>query len=166
MDYEVTQLCPPFLQSQAEAHYKGNRHARRVKGIETSKTRPQEGDKQPPPPNTSPSPPRPSPSSPEPDPSSKQGKAHLCVCRYHTLVNTHSAIKSADAHFTRVCVYSCSVRGQQGTARSVSLPGDASVSTDEDQLPAGGPSHQDWPLWRREGRQGGVEEGAGGRRRS
>ncbi|XP_067092333.1 zinc finger protein 385A-like isoform X1 [Osmerus mordax] len=57
-------------ESQAEAHYKGNRHARRVKGIETSKTRPQEGDKQPPPPTASP--PRPSPSSPEPDPSSKQ----------------------------------------------------------------------------------------------
>ncbi|XP_032430219.1 zinc finger protein 385A isoform X1 [Xiphophorus hellerii] len=32
-------------ESQAEAHYKGNRHARRVKGIETSKSRPQEGDK-------------------------------------------------------------------------------------------------------------------------
>uniref|UniRef100_A0A671MBJ9 Zinc finger protein 385A-like n=1 Tax=Sinocyclocheilus anshuiensis TaxID=1608454 RepID=A0A671MBJ9_9TELE len=29
-------------ESQAEAHYKGNRHARRVKGIETSKSRPQE----------------------------------------------------------------------------------------------------------------------------
>uniref|UniRef100_A0A674APX4 Zinc finger protein 385A n=1 Tax=Salmo trutta TaxID=8032 RepID=A0A674APX4_SALTR len=34
-----------FNTSQAEAHYKGNRHARRVKGIETSKSRPQEGDK-------------------------------------------------------------------------------------------------------------------------
>ncbi|XP_028302357.1 zinc finger protein 385A-like isoform X2 [Gouania willdenowi] len=34
-------------ESQAEAHYKGNRHARRVKGIETSKTpRGQDGDKQ------------------------------------------------------------------------------------------------------------------------
>lgn len=30
---------PPSLQSQAEAHYKGNRHARRVKGIEAAKTR-------------------------------------------------------------------------------------------------------------------------------
>lgn len=29
----------PSLQSQAEAHYKGNRHARRVKGIEAAKTR-------------------------------------------------------------------------------------------------------------------------------
>uniref|UniRef100_A0A668ANZ1 Zinc finger protein 385A n=1 Tax=Myripristis murdjan TaxID=586833 RepID=A0A668ANZ1_9TELE len=62
-----------FNTSQAEAHYKGNRHARRVKGIETSKTaRPQDGDKQHPPPTGSPSPPGPSPSSPEPDPS-KQG---------------------------------------------------------------------------------------------
>ncbi|KAM7422443.1 hypothetical protein PAMA_010476 [Pampus argenteus] len=55
--------------SQAEAHYKGNRHARRVKGIETSKTaRLQEGDKQHSPTTASPSPPGPSPSSPEPDP--------------------------------------------------------------------------------------------------
>ncbi|XP_026188868.1 zinc finger protein 385A isoform X2 [Mastacembelus armatus] len=44
-------------ESQAEAHYKGNRHARRVKGIETSKTRPQEGDKpHTVPPTSSPSP--------------------------------------------------------------------------------------------------------------
>ncbi|XP_045080003.1 zinc finger protein 385A-like [Coregonus clupeaformis] len=56
-------------ESQAEAHYKGNRHARRVKGIETSKTRPQEGDKPAAPPTASPSPPGPSPSSPGPDPS-------------------------------------------------------------------------------------------------
>ncbi|XP_071391385.1 zinc finger protein 385A-like isoform X1 [Centroberyx affinis] len=62
-------------ESQAEAHYKGNRHARRVKGIETSKTaRPQDGDKQHPPPTASPSPPGPSPSSPESDPS-KQADA-------------------------------------------------------------------------------------------
>ncbi|KAG7238259.1 hypothetical protein INR49_030970 [Caranx melampygus] len=47
-----------FHQSQAEAHYKGNRHARRVKGIETSKTaRLQDG---------------PSPSSPEPDPNKQE----------------------------------------------------------------------------------------------
>uniref|UniRef100_A0A668AV07 Zinc finger protein 385A n=1 Tax=Myripristis murdjan TaxID=586833 RepID=A0A668AV07_9TELE len=53
-------------ESQAEAHYKGNRHARRVKGIETSKTaRPQDGDKQHPPPTGSPSPPGPSPSNAE-----------------------------------------------------------------------------------------------------
>ncbi|XP_062871692.1 zinc finger protein 385A isoform X1 [Trichomycterus rosablanca] len=43
-------------ESQAEAHYKGNRHARRVKGIETSKTRPQDSDKPPPGPTSSPSP--------------------------------------------------------------------------------------------------------------
>ncbi|MBN3319244.1 Z385A protein, partial [Atractosteus spatula] len=51
-------------ESQAEAHYKGNRHARRVKGIETSKSRPQEPDKPTPPPTTSPSPPGPPPASP------------------------------------------------------------------------------------------------------
>ncbi|CAM9108445.1 unnamed protein product [Lampetra planeri] len=57
-------------ESQAEAHYKGNRHARRVKGIETSKTaRLQDGDKQNLPPAASPSLSGPSPSSPEPDPS-------------------------------------------------------------------------------------------------
>uniref|UniRef100_A0A4W5KF14 Zinc finger protein 385A n=1 Tax=Hucho hucho TaxID=62062 RepID=A0A4W5KF14_9TELE len=44
-------------ESQAEAHYKGNRHARRVKGIETSKTRPKEGDKPAAHPTASPSPP-------------------------------------------------------------------------------------------------------------
>ncbi|XP_071391386.1 zinc finger protein 385A-like isoform X2 [Centroberyx affinis] len=66
-------------ESQAEAHYKGNRHARRVKGIETSKTaRPQDGDKQHPPPTASPSPPGPSPSSPESDPS-KQGTKHKTI---------------------------------------------------------------------------------------
>ncbi|KAG5282400.1 hypothetical protein AALO_G00055570 [Alosa alosa] len=55
-------------ESQAEAHYKGNRHARRVKGIETSKSRPQENDKPPPGPTSSPSPPGPAASSPESDP--------------------------------------------------------------------------------------------------
>ncbi|XP_077384737.1 zinc finger protein 385A-like isoform X2 [Festucalex cinctus] len=58
-------------QNQAEAHYKGNRHARRVKGIETSKSaRLQDADKQHPPPTTSPSPSGPSPPSnldPDPD---------------------------------------------------------------------------------------------------
>ncbi|XP_036839555.1 zinc finger protein 385A isoform X2 [Oncorhynchus mykiss] len=54
-------------ESQAEAHYKGNRHARRVKGIETSKTRPQEGDKLATLPTAAPSPPGPSPSSPGPN---------------------------------------------------------------------------------------------------
>ncbi|XP_019751213.1 zinc finger protein 385A isoform X4 [Hippocampus comes] len=45
-------------ENQAEAHYKGNRHARRVKGIETSKSRCQDGDKpQTVTPTTSPSPP-------------------------------------------------------------------------------------------------------------
>ncbi|XP_032376404.1 zinc finger protein 385A isoform X1 [Etheostoma spectabile] len=44
-------------ESQAEAHYKGNRHARRIKGIETSKSRPQDGDKHHTvPPTSSPSP--------------------------------------------------------------------------------------------------------------
>ncbi|XP_062256299.1 zinc finger protein 385A-like isoform X2 [Platichthys flesus] len=65
-------------ESQAEAHYKGNRHARRVKGIETSKTaRLQDGDKQPPPPTATPSPPGPSPSSPVPDPN-KQDVTPTC----------------------------------------------------------------------------------------
>uniref|UniRef100_A0A3B5MS49 C2H2-type domain-containing protein n=1 Tax=Xiphophorus couchianus TaxID=32473 RepID=A0A3B5MS49_9TELE len=56
-------------ESQAEAHYKGNRHARRVKGIETSKTsRLHDGDKQQPQPPSSPSPPGLTPSSPISDP--------------------------------------------------------------------------------------------------
>ncbi|XP_053723899.1 zinc finger protein 385A-like isoform X1 [Synchiropus splendidus] len=66
-------------ESQAEAHYKGNRHARRIKGIETSKTaRPQDGDKQPPPLTASPSPPGPSPSSPEPE-DQKQDDSQSCT---------------------------------------------------------------------------------------
>uniref|UniRef100_A0A8C6XLV7 Zinc finger protein 385A n=1 Tax=Naja naja TaxID=35670 RepID=A0A8C6XLV7_NAJNA len=74
-------------ESQAEAHYKGNRHARRVKGIEAARTRqkeagPREGDK--PGSAGSPSsmtvPPVPAPSSPEKQPclgspSSKSGPA-------------------------------------------------------------------------------------------
>ncbi|XP_071380987.1 zinc finger protein 385A isoform X2 [Centroberyx affinis] len=57
-------------ESQAEAHYKGNRHARRVKGIETSKSRPQEGDKPPSaPPTSSPSPPGVPSAAPDSDPS-------------------------------------------------------------------------------------------------
>uniref|UniRef100_A0A1A8EQR6 Zinc finger protein 385A n=1 Tax=Nothobranchius korthausae TaxID=1143690 RepID=A0A1A8EQR6_9TELE len=59
-------------ESQAEAHYKGNRHARRVKGIETSKSRPQEGDKPHTiPPTSSPSP----PGAPGTVPDSEPGKA-------------------------------------------------------------------------------------------
>ncbi|XP_063064281.1 zinc finger protein 385A isoform X2 [Engraulis encrasicolus] len=57
-------------ESQAEAHYKGNRHARRVKGIETSKSRPAEGDKPSPVPTSSPSPPgSAAPAAPDSDPS-------------------------------------------------------------------------------------------------
>lgn len=56
-------------ESQAEAHYKGNRHARRVKGIETSKSRPQENDKTPPGPVSSPSPTGALPTIPDTDPS-------------------------------------------------------------------------------------------------
>ncbi|XP_056304827.1 zinc finger protein 385A isoform X1 [Danio aesculapii] len=59
-------------ESQAEAHYKGNRHARRVKGIETSK-RPardtQENDKTPPGPVSCPSPTGALPTIPDTDPS-------------------------------------------------------------------------------------------------
>uniref|UniRef100_A0A3Q1ICQ2 C2H2-type domain-containing protein n=1 Tax=Anabas testudineus TaxID=64144 RepID=A0A3Q1ICQ2_ANATE len=65
-------------ESQAEAHYKGNRHARRVKGIETSKTaRLQDGDKQHPAPTSSPSPPGPMSSAPEPD-VNKQDDTQSC----------------------------------------------------------------------------------------
>ncbi|KAM6981656.1 zinc finger protein 385A isoform 1-T1 [Tautogolabrus adspersus] len=57
-------------ESQAEAHYKGNRHARRVKGIETSKSRPQEGEKpQTVPPTSSPSPPGALGTTPDSEPS-------------------------------------------------------------------------------------------------
>ncbi|KAE8298659.1 Zinc finger protein 385A [Larimichthys crocea] len=94
-------------ESQAEAHYKGNRHARRVKGIETSKTaRLQDGDKQHPPPTASPTPPGPSPSSPEPDPN-KQDDTQSCPnFNKSPLTPTHLptlTLSSADAeHITKV----------------------------------------------------------------
>ncbi|XP_053173783.1 zinc finger protein 385A isoform X2 [Scomber japonicus] len=66
-------------ESQAEAHYKGNRHARRVKGIETSKSRPQDGDKpHTVPPTTSPSPPGAPGTAPDSEPS-KQGTKHKTI---------------------------------------------------------------------------------------
>lgn len=100
-----------LLQSQAEAHYKGNRHARRVKGIETSKTvRLKDGDKQHPPPTASPTPPGPSPSSPEPDPN-KQGE-HLLL-NTHTQINIQKSVHSGTnaqhsffCHVTGVLVFS------------------------------------------------------------
>lgn len=96
-----------FHQSQAEAHYKGNRHARRVKGIETSKTsRFQDGDKQHPPP-ASPSPPGMSPSSPEPDPN-KQGEHHLWHMKLHTNTHAHThsnlSLNGTDAQMHSCCV--------------------------------------------------------------
>lgn len=64
-------------ESQAEAHYKGNRHARRVKGIETSKSRPQDGDKPPTvPPTSSPSPPGAPSSTPDSEQTSKPDETH------------------------------------------------------------------------------------------
>uniref|UniRef100_A0A8C6SZS3 Zinc finger protein 385A n=1 Tax=Neogobius melanostomus TaxID=47308 RepID=A0A8C6SZS3_9GOBI len=64
-------------ESQAEAHYKGNRHARRVKGIETSKSRPQDGDKPPTvPPTSSPSPPGAQSSNPDSEQTSKPDETH------------------------------------------------------------------------------------------
>lgn len=64
-------------ESQAEAHYKGNRHARRVKGIETSKSRPQDGDKPPTVPSTSsPSPPGAQSSTPDSEQTSKPDETH------------------------------------------------------------------------------------------
>uniref|UniRef100_A0A8B9H9J9 Zinc finger protein 385A n=1 Tax=Astyanax mexicanus TaxID=7994 RepID=A0A8B9H9J9_ASTMX len=68
-------------ESQAEAHYKGNRHARRVKGIETSKTRPQDSDKPPPGPTSSPSPPGALPVTTDTD-SSKSGRNSLYYSLY------------------------------------------------------------------------------------
>ncbi|XP_034022583.1 zinc finger protein 385A-like isoform X2 [Thalassophryne amazonica] len=66
-------------ESQAEAHYKGNRHARRLKGIETSKTpRVQNRDKQQSPMTASPSPPGPLPSSPSPN-LNKQDDMQSCI---------------------------------------------------------------------------------------
>uniref|UniRef100_A0A8C6UQK2 Zinc finger protein 385A n=1 Tax=Neogobius melanostomus TaxID=47308 RepID=A0A8C6UQK2_9GOBI len=72
-------------ESQAEAHYKGNRHARRVKGIETTKNgRAQDGDRQNP--DACPCPPSPEPKQGEsvslnPSPSSERGQGQkLLYC--------------------------------------------------------------------------------------
>ncbi|XP_047439906.1 zinc finger protein 385A-like [Mugil cephalus] len=78
-------------ESQAEAHYKGNRHARRVKGIETSKTtRLQDSDnqqQQQPPPPASPSPSGPLPSSLDPDSNHhKQDDPQLCLTSKESLL--------------------------------------------------------------------------------
>ncbi|XP_056462422.1 zinc finger protein 385A-like [Gadus chalcogrammus] len=67
----------PSLQSQAEAHYKGNRHARRVKGMETSKSgRSPDADKTQPPLLVCPPTPGPSPCSPGPEPSREGERTH------------------------------------------------------------------------------------------
>uniref|UniRef100_A0A8C4ZNV4 C2H2-type domain-containing protein n=1 Tax=Gadus morhua TaxID=8049 RepID=A0A8C4ZNV4_GADMO len=75
--------CPsvrPSLQSQAEAHYKGNRHARRVKGMETSKSgRSPDADKTQPPLLVCPPAPGTSPCSPGPEPSREGENTRLTV---------------------------------------------------------------------------------------
>lgn len=77
-----------LLQSQAEAHYKGNRHARRVKGIETSKSRPQEGEKpQPLPPTSSPSPPGAPATASDSEPSKAGEKTEKCYEVYKQKTN-------------------------------------------------------------------------------
>uniref|UniRef100_A0A1A8K5L9 Zinc finger protein 385A n=1 Tax=Nothobranchius kuhntae TaxID=321403 RepID=A0A1A8K5L9_NOTKU len=85
-------------ESQAEAHYKGNRHARRVKGIETTKTsRLQDGDKQPPPPSASPSPPGPLPSSPDPNYNKQDDTQSSTSNKESPLTPTHlSTLSSTD----------------------------------------------------------------------
>ncbi|XP_015226137.1 PREDICTED: zinc finger protein 385A-like isoform X1 [Cyprinodon variegatus] len=89
-------------ESQAEAHYKGNRHARRVKGIETSKTsRVQDGDKQQPLPPTSPLPPGIPPSSLMPDSNpNKQDDSQSCPSLKESPLNPNdlpsTPINSAD----------------------------------------------------------------------
>ncbi|XP_077583293.1 zinc finger protein 385A-like [Stigmatopora nigra] len=83
-------------ESQAEAHYKGNRHARRIKGIETSKTsRHQEGDKQHPPPATSPSPSGPSPPNLDPDPN-KQDDTKLETPLTPSQLSTQTSLAEGD----------------------------------------------------------------------
>ncbi|XP_041701451.2 zinc finger protein 385A-like [Coregonus clupeaformis] len=74
-------------ESQAEAHYKGNRHARRVKGIETAKSRPQEGDKlgTPVPTTSSPSPPGELPTStPDISDPCNPGTKHKTILEAHS----------------------------------------------------------------------------------
>uniref|UniRef100_A0A8C6UJZ8 Zinc finger protein 385A n=1 Tax=Neogobius melanostomus TaxID=47308 RepID=A0A8C6UJZ8_9GOBI len=94
--------CPTKC-SQAEAHYKGNRHARRVKGIETTKNgRAQDGDRQNP--DACPCPPSPEPKQGEsvslnPSPSSEspprgQGQKLLYCSLCKVAVNSLSQLEA------------------------------------------------------------------------
>ncbi|XP_007566168.1 PREDICTED: zinc finger protein 385A-like isoform X1 [Poecilia mexicana] len=91
-------------ESQAEAHYKGNRHARRVKGIETSKTsRLQDGDKHQPRPPSSPSPPGLTPSSPTSDPNKQDDPQSCPSLKDSPLTPSHlptTQMNSADAELS------------------------------------------------------------------
>ncbi|XP_029908550.1 zinc finger protein 385A-like isoform X2 [Myripristis murdjan] len=133
-------------ESQAEAHYKGNRHARRVKGIETSKTaRPQDGDKQHPPPTGSPSPPGPSPSSPEPDPS-KQDDTQSCPSSNESPLTPSPlptpTLTSADAECPLLPSLSTPLASSPSPSPALSIPpGDPTVAGPADTpSPAPSPS--------------------------
>ncbi|KAG7493320.1 zinc finger protein 385A-like isoform X1 [Solea senegalensis] len=126
-------------ESQAEAHYKGNRHARRVKGIETSKTaRLQDGDKQLPPPTASPSPPGPEPASPEPD-SYKHDVTQSCPNSESSLIANRlptPTLSSTDAEFTLLpsSVSLPSPSSPSSSAALSSLPADPAVAAPPDAL--------------------------------
>ncbi|XP_058488429.1 zinc finger protein 385A-like isoform X2 [Solea solea] len=126
-------------ESQAEAHYKGNRHARRVKGIETSKTaRLQDGDKQLPPPTASPSPPGPEPASPEPD-SYKHDVTQSCPNSESSLIANRlptPTLSSTDAEFTLLpsSVSLPSPSSPSSSAALSSLPADPAAAAPPDAL--------------------------------
>ncbi|XP_061833666.1 zinc finger protein 385A-like isoform X2 [Nerophis lumbriciformis] len=126
-------------ESQAEAHYKGNRHARRVKGIETSKTpRHQDGDKQRPPPTTSPSLSGPSPSSLDTDPS-KQDDTQSCPSSESLLTLSHlstSTVGSADAE----CPFSESAGTPLPSSPTLSTPPADSAGAALSDAPSPAPS--------------------------
>ncbi|XP_061893595.1 zinc finger protein 385A-like isoform X2 [Entelurus aequoreus] len=126
-------------ESQAEAHYKGNRHARRVKGIETSKTpRHQDGDKQRPPPTTSPSLSGPSPSSLDTDPS-KPDDTQSCPSSGSPLALSHlstSTVGSADAE----CPFSESAGTPLPSSPTLSTPPADSAGAALSDAPSPAPS--------------------------
>ncbi|XP_075707996.1 zinc finger protein 385A isoform X2 [Rhinoderma darwinii] len=84
-------------ESQAESHYKGNRHARRVKGIENAKTRKKDGDR-----NTPMISPVPSASESDTDSKDQQGmdSTELISAEVLETIITHESTVSAGPEYS------------------------------------------------------------------
>ncbi|XP_072306064.1 zinc finger protein 385A isoform X4 [Eucyclogobius newberryi] len=132
-------------ESQAEAHYKGNRHARRVKGIETSKSRPQDGDKPPTvPPTSSPSPPGAQSSTTDSEQTSKPDETHPALQINGPLLPPMSdpTTPPLDSPVPSVCPMLCSPTppAMPPASSSPGCGGTGSGSSTTSEPPVSGPS--------------------------